>query len=495
MNNKVLPFLISKNRVQYPGKIAIVDGRKQISYSDLYNNINKLSDSLSSLGIQKGDRVMLLLQNSSEFVMSFFAIAGIGAIAVLLNDQYQKQELAACLSDSDPKVIITFKEKIPLVKEVSSTIKKKDCLIISVSEEENEYLPFRHLIERNFPYEDAAPPLPEDSVVCQYTSGSTGKQKRIIRSHLNLISEVENLNATLHTEDNEKILCAVPLFHAHGLGNCMLASIYTGATLVILKKFNPHEVLKTIQKEQVAIFPGVPFMFSILADTFLKDNKPLSLLRLCFSAGAPLPQKTFQKYLAKYNIPIRQLYGSTETGSVSINLNTDIMDTMDSVGLPMRNVEVEIFDKNGEILPPNKIGSIGIKSEAMTKGYVKQENLNNGYFFPMDLGRKDERGNLYITGRKSSFINNGGNKVDPSEVETILRAYPKIREAVVVETKNYYGESIIKAVVVPDSPCNEREIVEFCKGKIANFKIPRIIDFKEEIPKDSLGKVLKKYLC
>jgi long-chain acyl-CoA synthetase len=213
-----------------------------------------------------------------------------------------------------------------------------------------------------------------------------------------------------------------------------------------------------------------------------------------------LPRETFQKFFEKHGVPIRQLYGTTETGSISINLDKNISDTADSVGFPMRNVGVEIFGKKGEILPPGETGEIGIKSSAMIQGYAGLEDFNsdsfrNEYFFPSDLGKKDKDGNIYILGRKSLFINTGGNKVDPSEIEILLKTHPQVKEVVVVGVESYYGEGVIKAVIVPTSPCNEREIVDFCKGKIADFKIPRIVEFREEIPKSPLGKILRKYLC
>jgi long-chain acyl-CoA synthetase len=357
-----------------------------------------------------------------------------------------------------------------------------------------------HVIKENSPFNETIDLLPENDVLFQYSSGSTGRPKRIIRTHSNLVSEADNFSSTVNVTNNDKILCVTPLFHAHGFGNCMLASIYAGATLVILENFNRRRVLKTIQDERITVFPGVPFMFSILADTPLREDIILSSMRLCFSAGASLPQETFQKFFDKYGVPIRQLYGTTETGSVSINLDKNISNTADSVGLPMRNVEIEIFGEKGEILQPNGIGEIGIKSSAMIKGYSGSEDLNresfrNEYFFPSDLGKKDKNGNIYILGRKTLFINTGGNKVDPSEIEILLGKYPKVKEVVVVGVKSYYGEGVIKAVVVPNSKCDEREIVEFCKGKIADFKIPKIVEFREEIPKSPLGKVLRKYLC
>ncbi|MCX5886348.1 MAG: class I adenylate-forming enzyme family protein [Proteobacteria bacterium] len=488
------------NGDRYPHKVAIIDGNTRITYSELNDSINKFSGWLISRGVERGDRIVLLLQNSLEFVISFFALARIGAIAVPLNVQYKEQELTDYFRDSSPRAVIAVTQIIPLVKEVIAVINKKACDIIAVPDGRSDSFSYLHIMEEASPYNGTLNVQPQNDVLCQYSSGSTGRPKRIIRTHLNLVSEADNFTSTVHITSNDRILCVVPLFHAHGFGNCMLASIYTGATLVMLGDFSRRRVLKTIQDECITVFPGVPFMFSILADTSLREAITLSSLRLCFTAGASLPRETFQKFFEKYGVPIRQLYGTTETGSVSINLEKNISDTADSVGVPMGNIEVEIFGERGEILSPNEIGEIGIKSSAMIKCYSglegsSTESFRNGYFFPSDLGKKDTAGNIYIVGRKSLFINTGGNKVDPSEIEILLKTHPKVKEVVVVGVESYYGEGVIKAVIVTLSDCNEREIVEFCKGKIADFKIPRIVEFREEIPKSPLGKVLRKYLC
>lgn len=500
MRDDVLPGWIISHKDKYPHKVAIVDGERSITYAEVNALVDTLAGGLVLHGVQCGDRVVLLLRNSLEFVISFFAIAKIGAIAVPLNVQYKEHELTTYLKDSCPKAVIVVKDLIPLFKDVFSVMNNKEIAIIGVPEGEVESLSYAHLVKENSSLKRSIDLLPEYNALCQYSSGSTGKSKKIFRTHGNLVSEADNFCSTTHIEDNDKILCVVPMFHAHGLGNCMLASIRSGATLVLLKDFNRQRVLRTLQEEKITIFPGVPFMFSILADMPLRENITLSSLRLCFSAGAPLSHETFQRFFEKYGVPIRQLYGSTETGSVSINQDGNISCAANSVGLPMKNVRVEIFSENGEILRPNEIGNIGIKSPAMTKGYAGMEDLTrecfrNGYFFPLDQGKKDEDGNLYIVGRKTMFINTGGNKVDPSEVEMLLCGHPKVKEIAVVGVKSHYGEEVIKAVVVLSSQCSEREIVEFCKGRIADFKIPRIIEFREEIPRSPLGKVLKKYLC
>lgn len=500
LDKNVLSLWLSRLATENPDKIAIIHNNKRITNFHLNDSVERMSGALISLGVGQGDRVVILLHNSAEFVISFFSIARIGAIAVPLNVKYKVQELTDYLEDSKPKVIIALNQMNSLLNKVVSKTGIRDCTIISVPDNgKDKTSSYIHMVKETPPFNRSVELSSEDNVLCQYSSGSTGKPKRIVRTHFNLVSEAVNFCSSLNMTSNDKILCVVPLFHAHGLGNCMLASVYSGASLIILEDFDRHRVLKTIQEEQITVFPGVPFMFSILADTPLREKVNFSSLRLCFSAGAPLTPDTFQKFFEKYVVFVRQLYGSTETGSVTINMDDNIQDTSDSVGIPVRNVEVDIIGEKGEILSQDELGKIGIKSPAMIKDYAEMGDLNkesfrNGYFFPGDLGKKDNNGNLYIKGRKTLFLNTGGNKVDPSEIESLLESHPKVKEVVVVGIKSHYGDDAIKAVVVPECNCEESEIIDFCKDKIADFKIPRIIEFRKEIPKSPLNKILRKYL-
>jgi long-chain acyl-CoA synthetase len=265
--------------------------------------------------------------------------------------------------------------------------------------------------------------------------------------------------------------------------------------------FRRPRVLELIEKEKATILPGVPYIFNTLAEAPADTQVDLSTLRLCFSAGNFLSKDIFDKFLQRFGIPIRQLYGCTEAGSVAINLDNQLEKTYDSVGLPMKNVEIKIVDDEGKELPVGMSGEIIIKSQALTSGYYNMPELNQqafkgGWFLTGDLGKKDEFGRLYITGRKKILIDTGGRKVDPLEIEDILITHPKIKEAVVVGVKGAFAGELIKAVIVQQGleKCEEQEISSYCKEQLAEFKIPRIIEFRDEIPKSPLGKILRKDL-
>jgi long-chain acyl-CoA synthetase len=248
----------------------------------------------------------------------------------------------------------------------------------------------------------------------------------------------------------------------------------------------------------VTVFPGVPFNFRLMAEA--PTGGDLSSLRLAFSAGTALPRQSFEAFGERFGVLVRQLYGSTETGFMTANLDPDPVGTFESVGTPAGDVEIRIVDEEGDPVSTGVEGEVTISSPAMTDGYSDMEELNreafrDGYFHTGDLGRLDDEGRLYLTGRKKLLIEVGGYKIDPIEVQDVVVAHPKVREAVVVGAEGRVeGEEIVKAVVVPAEDVNDREVMEFCRERLANFKVPQIVEFREEIPKSPLGKVLRKYL-
>ena len=507
----MLNRMLSETVKKYPQKTALVYGKSRMDYRELYTKVVGLSKGLDSIGIKESHPIALILPNCPEFLISFFAAAKLNALILPLNPMFKEDELRYYISDSDAKVIITDTNRADICHHILSQSEGKTDLI-TVDGVHPSSIYFYDLIREEIgDYENDT--LFEGDLLYQYSSGSTGRPKRVGRTQKNLFHEADNFTTTTKITSSDNILCIVPLFHAHGLGNCLLAASRTGATLIILEKFIRNgsalelpfifrlpRVLELIEGQKVTLLPGVPYTFSALAEASQKIQVDLSALRLCFSAGSSLSKETFDKFIKRYSIPIKQLYGCTEAGSLSINLATGPQIKYDSVGLPIKNVEIKIMDDKGNELPPNSIGEIAIKSQAMAEEYHNMPNLNkevfkHGFFFTGDLGKKDEKGYLYITGRKKLFIDAGGHKVDPLEIEDILNIHPKIKEAVVVGVKGPHEGEIVKAVVVlREEECKKHEILSYCKERLAEFKIPKIIEFRQEIPRSPLGKILRKDL-
>jgi len=481
-----------------PHTAAIIDGERKLTYLSLLHRVNSLADWLRSLGVKQGVSVALLLPNGPEFVRSFFAIAELGAIIVPLNTHYQLNELTYFLSDCKASVLITHKEFEDLCRRVLADL--RDPCDLLVLDEAAIWEPVHALPEekQRVISVHAGGNHSDEKVIYQYSSGSTGRPKRIARTHTNLIFELNGMAKTLRLSSEDKFLGVVPFSHVNGLVRSMLASMSVGATLVPLKEFKRQKVAKTIQQERITVFIGVPFMFSILAETNFREPIDFSSLRLCISASAPMPIAANRRFCEKYGFYVRQLYGSTETGSISVNMGEEIENSLESVGFPIDGVELAVLRDDGTLSKVNETGEVAVKSPAAITSYhsspEEAEPFRDGYFFTGDLGRIDQHGYLYLVGRKKFFINKGGYKINPWEIETLLENHPKVKEVVVIGVPTPYADERVKAVIVPRRPCLEEDIINYCRGKIADYKIPSLIEFCQNLPKSPTGKLLRKKL-
>jgi long-chain acyl-CoA synthetase len=475
------------------GRVAIVDGETAVDYVTLERKTASLSAELYDRGIRRGDRVALLLPNGVDFVTSYFAIVTIGAIAVLLNHHYQQKELTYFLEECRVSILITSKDFAQLCDQVLSNCGSpcKLCFVEDQPEPSKSKPMFLGDIKVSID--------PNAPVMYQFSSGSTGRPKQIARTHANLLFELNILHQTLRVGNEDRFLGVAPFSHVNGLMRSMLASIRAGATLYPVASFDRQKVAEIVEKNDISIFIAVPFMFSMLAKTNFRRRPDFSSLRFCISASAPMPKKLNQQFYEKFGIYVRQLYGSTETGTISVNLSSDIERSLESVGTPIAGVEVEVFAEDGRITNAGQVGEFAIKSPAAIKGYdgsdeVNQKAFRNGFFFTEDLGRRDTDGLLYLVGRKKFFINKGGYKIDPREVEEVIESHPRVEESVVIGVPTSYGDEKVKAVIVLNAPGTEEEIVEYCRGKIADFKIPALVEFRDSLPKSPTGKILREML-
>ena len=488
-----LPEMLATVVKQNAKRTAIVDGEKVVSYAALEERIVTLVADLHRVGVCPGDRVALLLPNGLDFVTSYFAIVTLGAIAVPLNEHYQQTELLYFLDVGRVSLLITAREFSRLCQHVLSR-QTEACDVFFVEDEtQAAATEFRFLNERKVAIDPNAP------VMYQFSSGSTGKPKCIARTHTNLLCELDSLIQALNVTNTDRFIGVAPFSHVNGLMRSMMASIRAGATLYPLAKFERQAVAEVIEQAKISVFIAVPFMFSMLAKTNYRRRPDFSSLRLCISASAPMPQKLNQHFHEHFGMYVRQLYGSTETGTISVNVSAAIEKSLESVGTPIAGVEVEIFAENGNLAKVGETGEVAVKSHAAIKSYkgleeVTKEVFRDGYFFTGDLGKRDEDGLLYLVGRKKFFINKGGYKIDPREIEELLESHAKVEEAVAIGVPTTYGDEKVKAVVVLNGSCSEQELIEYCQGRIANFKIPSVIEFMESLPRSPTGKIRKALL-
>lgn len=481
---KTLREMLDATVAAHRDKLAIVEGGRALSYGELGTEVDALSSRLHQRGVRCGDRVAVFLRNGADFVIGYFAAASLGAIVVPLNPGYQKNELRHFIDATSASVIFTCDSLHELAKEVTAASSTR-CELMLVGDRAKA---------------PPAPPIEVDEnspAMYQFSSGSTGIPKRIARTHAQLRLELDSLLATLGIKSDDRFLGVAPFSHVNGLMRTMLTSIRAGATLYPLPDYERRAVAAAIEEHRLTVFIGIPFMFIMLAKANFRRPPDLSSLRLCISASAAMPARRNQEFQERFGFFVRQLYGSTETGSISVNLDSDIADSLESVGKPLAGVEVELFDENGKLARSGELAEFAIKSPFAIRsydGFSDQSSFKDGYFFSGDLGRRDSSDALYLVGRKKFFINRGGYKVDPREIEELLESHPAVEEAVVVGLPTPYGDEKIKAVVVARGSCTEEELVMFCGGRIADFKVPSLIEFRDSLPKTPTGKVQRKVL-
>jgi long-chain acyl-CoA synthetase len=506
MLNKMLREIVKK----YPDKTTLVNGTSRISFKELYASVTGLSNGFCSIGIGQNDCIAIILQNCPEFIVSFYAAARSRAIFLPVNPLLAEEEFKFYINDSGATAIVTDVNCAEICRNIISGSGRKIELI--VTGEGNSYdTNFNDLILDKTADDEERSPY-EGIFLYQYTSGSTGRPKRVCKTQKNQYHEARNYASTVNITASDNILCVVPIYHGHGLDHCLLAATSTGATLVFLEEYKDNgtpikipfvlrrqRVMELIEKEKITNIPAVPFILSALAETPEDFKADISALKLCFSSGNFLQKEIYDKFMQRFEIPIRQIYGCTETGSIAVNLEGGSDIHFESVGLPLNNIDVRIIDDNGDDVNAGTTGEVAVKSLAMTDEYFNMPELNieafrDGYFYTGDFGQKDESGLIYITGRKKILIDTGGYKVDPYEIEDVLVTHPMVKEAVVVGVKGKLEGEVIKAVIVPDGECQDSEIISYCKGKLTDYKIPQIIEFRDKIPKSPVGKILRKDL-
>jgi long-chain acyl-CoA synthetase len=481
-----LPELFDEVAARDPDKTAIVDGERRLTYSELRGRASQIASHLEGIGVKRGAIVSLYLPNGIEFLAGFMAIARLGATVAPLNAQYRERELSYYLADCGASAIVTSAASEPRCRAVTADL-GHHCDVVAVDQ-----------LASSGTARVEPKATPADALLVQYSSGSTGRPKRIARTHANLVLELASLGRTISATAGDRFLGTVPFSHVNGLVRTMLTSQSVGATLVSLADFQRQKTASAIQQERITIVIAVPFVFGILADTNFRTPVDFSTLRLAISASAPMPLAVNHRFHARFGQYVRQLYGSTETGSISVNMSDDLSSSLESVGTPLAGVEFKVVADNGDLVKPGEDGEVAVKSPFAITAYQnlppEEQPFRDGYFMTGDVARQDDAGRLYLVGRRKFFINKGGYKINPRELESLLEQHPKVSEVVVVGVAATYGDERVKAIVVPREPCSAEEVMEFCRGRIADFKSPSVVEFRESLPKSSTGKILRSEL-
>jgi long-chain acyl-CoA synthetase len=473
---------------------AVVDEGTTLSYDQLLRWSEAISTQLHRHHQMDGRRVALVLPNSAAFVAAFFAVSRVGSVIAPLNVEYRSQELKYYLADIDPAAILVCPAAVNSVREAVGQLARQPALFLLNAPGTCEALSLGDA--QSGPPSSAGSDRP---LLLLYTSGSTGQPKRVVRTHAQLRAETETLRTLFDIRPADRFLGATPFCHVNGLIRSMLTSMLGGATLYPVREFARRAVLQLISRERLTFFGGVPQLFIILAQTPARDAVDLSSLRIVFSSSAPLTPRDNQEFHRVYGVPIRQLYGSTETGTISYNDHPRLEEHLASVGRPLPGISLAVVDEERRRLPPGVEGEIVVSSPFAISSYegnsaATQKSFRDGLYLTGDLGSLDSDGYVTLSGRKSLMINRGGYKVNPYEVEDAIRQYPKVTDVVVLGVPGPYGDDVIRCVVVPNVPCTAEEIVLYCRSQIAAYKIPSRIEFRESLPKSPTGKIRRDSL-
>ena len=482
-------------------RLAVREQERDWRYADVQVRSIGAAAALRELGIGTGHAVALMAPNSGAFVSSFIGIARAGGVIAPFNVRYQQQELVYYLQETRAVAIMAASDFVPVVAEALESLDDPPYLVeVEADGSCRVVAPRRGAIEARSAWgAPATDTLETTPLLLQYTSGSTGAPKRIIRTNRMLLDELERLSTAFGLGEDDRFLGAAPFSHVNGLVRTMMTSMYVGGRLYPVPAFGRRPVLDLMTRERITYFGAVPYMFAILARSPIRGQVDLSSLRVAFSASAPLLPDDNRLFAEKYGTFVRQLYGSTETGTISVNLQDPADERLESVGLPLEGIRIEIRDEDGQPLPAGQEGEVVITSPHAITAYdgnpeATAASFRDGSYLSGDLGVMDAEGYLTLTGRKKFLINRGGFKVNPNEVEKAILAHPGVTEVVVLGAPSSFGDEVVRSVIVRDGPCTEGEIVEHCRTLIADFKVPSIIEFRDELPKSPTGKILRSEL-
>ncbi|MCK4784861.1 MAG: long-chain-fatty-acid--CoA ligase [Desulfobacteraceae bacterium] len=492
----------------------VFEGQRR-AFAETNERVNKLAHALRKLGIQQGDRIGMLQVNCPQYVEAYFASAKLGAIFVPLNFRAKADELSYMIGNAEVTILFVGARYLDMVDEMLprfSTVKACIC----VDGKQDGKLFYEDLLESASPDEVTSDIGDDDITILMYTAGTTGRPKGVPLSHSGFVSYVLENVEPANPEIEERNLLTVPLYHVAGM-QAMLAGVYGGRTLVLMRQFEVKEWMKTIQDERASRAMLVPTMLKWVIDDTDFHTFDLSSLRVITYGAAPMPFEVIKKAIQELPwVRFINAFGQTETASTITTLGPEdhILEGTDeeidkklkrltsSIGRPLPDVKVKIVDEKGNPLPLYEVGEILAKGPRIMTGYWGDEEKTaqvitpDGWLRTGDKGWMDEDGYIYLAGRGDDMIIRGGENISPEEIENALHSHPKIEEAAVIGIPDPEWGQEPRAVVVLKKAegATAEEIMEYCRSRLAGFKRPRSVIFVDSLPRNAMGKVLKKEL-
>ena len=479
---------------EIPRKEAIVLGAQRITYEELDAASNKVANVLLDMGMKKGDHVAILMSHRPEWVINYFGVVKGGGVAVLLNTALKAPELDSLLRDSDSEILITEKEFLRVLSSVLSCIPLLEHVIDVDADSYNKMLAHSSSSSPTIDIEA------EDDASIIYTSGVLGRQKGVVHTHASLMGTPPVVSASIQRRREDIIIDLVRFSYLFGLCEVLLGSIITGSTIVLVPDFTPRAVLKAVKREKESIIFGVPAMYNALAmvrDRILR-RYDLSSLRLAVTAGAKSFSELMEGLEDKFGLSLYEVYGLTEISAVSVS--TSDSRKLGTVGKPI--CSLKIVDDSGKQVPRGEIGEAVFNAPWAMKGYYRAPELTaqvlkDGWFYTGDLVRMDEEGYLeYIEKKSFIIVTSSGLKIGPSEVEFVLLSHPSVAEAAYVGISDgYRGQTPTAFVALKEGQhATAEDLFSLCYQNLADFKMPKRIEFVDSIPKTASGKIDRKRL-
>lgn len=493
---------LSRNATRLKDKLAVIYGEKTYTYQQFNQIVNRLAHGLLAEGIKKGDKIALFLKNSDQFMVVFYAIMKVGAVAVPINFRLTALEVNYILHDSDAIMVFFDEEFSSLIKQATDHM---DRTIVQVSVGEKKEDGQKSLTEIMTENEEnpSITVSEEDDCEILYTSGTTGKPKGALFDHHRVIHAGINLMAIMSVTSEDTLLHLAPLFHSAELNLFMVLGTFVGSTQVIVRDFHPVTTLEIIEKNQVTLFFGVPTMYNFLLQVPNRDKYDLSSVKRCGYGAAPMSISLIQKSMELFgHQQFYNLCGLTEGGPGGISLTPERhLDKIGSGGIPIPSTEARVVDEEGNDVKVGEVGEFIIRGETIMKEYYRKPEetkkaLRDDWLYTGDLAIIDDDGYITLVDRKKDMIISGGENVYSTEVENVLYSYPKLLEVAVIGVPHEVWGETVAAVYVPreGETVNHQELIEYCRNSLAGYKVPRLFYQVEQLPRNASGKVLKYHL-
>jgi long-chain acyl-CoA synthetase len=503
-----LATILRESADQFGERPAIVFGEAVLTYRELDEQARRFAAALSALGVLRGQHVALVLPNVPHFTVAYFGAHYLGAPVVPLNALLTPDEIVRQLADSDAVVLVAWEGLLDRAQAAFSRVETCKTLVVSKAMPgDGRAADGAHdmaaLIGAHEPVAEMADTMPDDTAIVLFTSGTTGRPKGAELTHANLFFNAEHCSSHLLPLDADTVgLAVLPLFHSFGQTLLQNSVLQAGGTMVMMPRFDPGIALGLIQKHRVNLFGGVPTMYFALLHHSKSDRYDLTSLELCISGGSAMPVDVMKAFDEKHGVNILEGYGLSETSPVASFNVLDHPKKPGSIGLPIRGVEFRLTDDTGNVVAePMVRGEICIKGHNVMKGYYNSpeataEVMKAGWLATGDIAYRDADGYYFIVDRKKDMVIRGGYNVYPREVEDVLCDHPAVMEAAVIGVPHARHGEEVKAILVlkPEHRVTPEELIAYCKERLAAYKYPRIVEFRETLPKTITGKILKREL-